>query len=741
MPGPAPRRYVSFLRRPWPLQGAAPTFDLNAEWRREVNPLCQLSTSEETSANNTENEGEWGIAAATSRQQMMASMASPFGRAARELVSDRAAGLELTAGETAANHEDQTDEIVALESIFDTSFTHLAGTGMASPVAAALAFSPSGYASELPFDYELCIDMDCVQRNIRVSICVEEEGGDDNRSSGGDTSGKAWCCYCNVEHLPPIRLRWRYVSTYPSHTAPQFDVQIEWLSAAQRRSVADALLAMYAEASGGCVIFQWADFLRNQVLEHLGLGAGFVLLPSPCGQEVEGGVAAVEMLAVSSRAAAESARPGAGGGEGEGGSSEGRAARDAARVIVGRQLEFDDQMRLRKFQEAIHSCPVCLQETSGWNVTRLDCGDACCNECLAQMARVLITEGTLDSLRCPVPACKATLSRPILRQVAGPQLWQRYEALEKSKMLDRMSHTHRMRFCPQCDPANPAVRASAPASAARGSVRTLLCRYVEAGTPWLCRFGKSCKFAHDSSELPAPAAEPADAMPCFPADDAHDDPLYVCERCGYNFCGDCRRAYHPGVACAAATAGLEQRVLRLEQQAARGRVDAVGQLARARQDLLSQAEISATTRACPACSMGVFKTGGCNHITCLCGAHFCWTCGRIISDANPYDHFRAGGCVVFDAGEAGRQPGDACRARERALNNYRRRVHRVVRQQMAAGARMSECPNCRIVVSKDSTNNHVTCNNCAVSFCFLCRQRLKGIKGHFSPQHPQHSDP
>ena len=59
---------------------------------------------------------------------------------------------------------------------------------MASPVAAALAFSPSGYASELSFDYELRIDMDCVQRNIRVSTS-EEEGGDDNRSSGGDTSG------------------------------------------------------------------------------------------------------------------------------------------------------------------------------------------------------------------------------------------------------------------------------------------------------------------------------------------------------------------------------------------------------------------------------------------------------------------------------------------------------------------------------------------------------------------------
>lgn len=31
-------------------------------------------------------------------------------------------------------------------------------------------------------------------------------------------------------------------------------------------------------------------------------------------------------------------------------------------------------------------------------------------------------------------------------------------------------------------------------------------------------------------------------------------------------------------------------------------------------------------KLCPRCSRPMEKTGGCNHMECLCGAHFCWLC-------------------------------------------------------------------------------------------------------------------
>uniref|UniRef100_A0A6B2L001 RBR-type E3 ubiquitin transferase n=1 Tax=Arcella intermedia TaxID=1963864 RepID=A0A6B2L001_9EUKA len=38
--------------------------------------------------------------------------------------------------------------------------------------------------------------------------------------------------------------------------------------------------------------------------------------------------------------------------------------------------------------------------------------------------------------------------------------------------------------------------------------------------------------------------------------------------------------------------------------------------------------MKANVRNCPSCKQGVVRNGGCNHMTCKCGQHFCWLCGQ-----------------------------------------------------------------------------------------------------------------
>ncbi|KAJ7491243.1 hypothetical protein FB451DRAFT_1080157 [Mycena latifolia] len=46
-------------------------------------------------------------------------------------------------------------------------------------------------------------------------------------------------------------------------------------------------------------------------------------------------------------------------------------------------------------------------------------------------------------------------------------------------------------------------------------------------------------------------------------------------------------------------------------------------------------------KRCPACSVWIQKTEGCNHITCRCGNHICWICLRVFDHGEIYEHLSA----------------------------------------------------------------------------------------------------
>jgi len=50
-------------------------------------------------------------------------------------------------------------------------------------------------------------------------------------------------------------------------------------------------------------------------------------------------------------------------------------------------------------------------------------------------------------------------------------------------------------------------------------------------------------------------------------------------------------------------------------------------------------------RNCPRCSERIERTGGCNHITCRCGSHWCWHCGKEFPESTIYDHMTGCGGI------------------------------------------------------------------------------------------------
>ena len=61
-----------------------------------------------------------------------------------------------------------------------------------------------------------------------------------------------------------------------------------------------------------------------------------------------------------------------------------------------------------------------------------------------------------------------------------------------------------------------------------------------------------------------------------------------------------------------------------------------------RLDEASEQLIRENTRVCPRCLAHVEKNGGCNHMSCRCGAHFCWLCNQSYERNQINDHYVGG---------------------------------------------------------------------------------------------------
>jgi hypothetical protein len=55
----------------------------------------------------------------------------------------------------------------------------------------------------------------------------------------------------------------------------------------------------------------------------------------------------------------------------------------------------------------------------------------------------------------------------------------------------------------------------------------------------------------------------------------------------------------------------------------------------------------AVTKVTPCCQVRCEKVGGCDHITCRCGAHFCWRCLKVLDPEEIYSHI-AGHTGMFE---------------------------------------------------------------------------------------------
>jgi hypothetical protein len=115
-----------------------------------------------------------------------------------------------------------------------------------------------------------------------------------------------------------------------------------------------------------------------------------------------------------------------------------------------------------------------------------------------------------------------------------------------------------------------------------------------------------------------------------------DSVPFLCMLCGKNYCLNCKVSGGEGkVGPGHHPLSCSQQQQKLEQDAEAKRLYDVWRVENSRaQELYEQAVRENGWKRCPSCLTAIDRNEGCDHMTCKCGCHFCYVCGKYDS-SNP----------------------------------------------------------------------------------------------------------
>ncbi|KAI0307581.1 RWD-domain-containing protein [Multifurca ochricompacta] len=412
--------------------------------------------------------------------------------------------------------------------------------------------------------YPDCVSKDLTNDILKFEIPVELESPLSVLVTGGGTA-KSQEHHLSLSSLPPVLLEIVLPPSYPLHVAPEitsFHVSGSWIP--RSGHLLEALLEMWHP--GEAILYTWvewirsADFLNSMQLIH----DGVLRLPHA-----------------------------------------------APPLLLSFLTTYESKSQSSRFNQASHSCDVCLETRKGSRCLQLNCGHVFCRACLKDGWSLYIAEGDVTRVGCLDPQCVKEgqeADEDEVRRAVTEEETRRWKWLREKK-------------------------------AAEGDPSTVLCPM------FLCQ---------------TPVQKPSGG-------DFQDgtgwERLRTCHRCNYSFCSFCKRTWHgPLSDCPIQVAEklvieymetAEDSPVRKRMEQRYGKKNLEKLVVKYEEDRANREWLKKSTMACPSCHVHVEKSMGCNHMTCSkCKQHFCYRCGFKLQASNPYEHFSTlgRGCysMLFD---------------------------------------------------------------------------------------------
>ena len=309
------------------------------------------------------------------------------------------------------------------------------------------------------------------------------------------------------------------------------------------------------------------------------------------------------------------------------------AARELERQKEERELfnvflEEDMQTRQRENERRVYRCEICFCDdfTIDQMYTLETCDHRFCFDCVQGYVDSKIGDGdvTEDRFICPKPDCPKPLTRKDIAFIFPDEGGSSSEGEGDRQGQGQGMFTRFLDTFSGNDSSHMSISESGGSSASSRKSRSV-------GGGGSVRKKKLAKY--DDYILQRGLENMDDLRYCqkcnFPMviEDIKTNPMIRCpnEECKYAYCDRCECDWHNESTCER----YQQWKKDNEQN-----------------DDLNSEWKRQHSKNCPQCNKSVEKSGGCNHITCKCGAHFCWLCGEDITKAG-YNHFTKGKCGTY----------------------------------------------------------------------------------------------
>lgn len=103
-------------------------------------------------------------------------------------------------------------------------------------------------------------------------------------------------------------------------------------------------------------------------------------------------------------------------------------------------------------------CGICMEDVSGWEVTKMDCGHCFCNNCWTEHFIVKINEGQSKRIRCMAHKCPTICDEAVIRNLVSKRHPDLAEKFERFLLESYIEDNKMVKWCPSIPHCGNAIR-------------------------------------------------------------------------------------------------------------------------------------------------------------------------------------------------------------------------------------------------------------------------------------------